>query len=262
MFAHRLSVRAGELGSQGADALVELLYLGLAQDGAGSLVLQSLHQGREEVDVLRLDRSQLVVVLGQDKGGGRRGRGRLRRLLLQRGRMFPLLFLHVGQGGGNGSLQFDIILLFLDLWHRLLEDARSLRLQLRLSHVASARVTFDFVQTHLQGSLQVFVEAIVDSRVARLHGRGRSRPRAREGSTAGTLERDRGRACLVHESGVAAIVDADGLHDTQMWQGDGLARAGATEDVSAVSAVMLAIREAKGVAAPHAHIRVRPFWRL
>jgi len=46
-----------------------------------------------------------------------------------------------------------------------------------------------------------------------------------------------------------------------MRKGYGLARTGSTEDVSTVTAMMLAIGEGEGCSAAHAHVGVDPFWR-
>jgi hypothetical protein len=62
---------------------------------------------------------------------------------------------------------------------------------------------------------------------------------------------------------VAAIVDAHRFHDTKMWQWYALGRAGAAEDVPAITAVVLAVREGEGGSASHADVRVGPFrWLL
>jgi hypothetical protein len=70
MLAHRLAISTRKLRPQFANALVQLLYLWLSQDGTGSLVLQSVHKSREEVDVLGFDGGQFVVTLRRDKRRG------------------------------------------------------------------------------------------------------------------------------------------------------------------------------------------------
>ena len=61
---------------------------------------------------------------------------------------------------------------------------------------------------------------------------------------------------------MAAIIYAHRVHDAKMRKGYGLARTGSTEDVSTVTAMMLAIGEGEGCSAAHAHVGVDPFWRL
>ena len=61
---------------------------------------------------------------------------------------------------------------------------------------------------------------------------------------------------------VAAVVDAYGVHDAKVGKGNAVARAGATEDVATVPAVVLAVREGKGGATSHANVRVGPLWGL
>lgn len=68
---HGLTQRSRQFRAELADALVQLLYLRFAQDCSGGLVLEAVHERREEVDVLGLDVGQLVLVLGHDKWLGR-----------------------------------------------------------------------------------------------------------------------------------------------------------------------------------------------
>lgn len=61
---------------------------------------------------------------------------------------------------------------------------------------------------------------------------------------------------------MAAVIDAYGVHDAKVGKGNVVARAGAAEDVATVAAVVLAVREGKGGATPHANVRVGPLWGL
>lgn len=54
MLAHSFAVRPGQLWSQGANALVQLLDLRFTKDRAWRLVLEPVHKRREQVDVLHL----------------------------------------------------------------------------------------------------------------------------------------------------------------------------------------------------------------
>lgn len=61
---------------------------------------------------------------------------------------------------------------------------------------------------------------------------------------------------------MAAIVYAHRLQDAKMRQWYAIARAGATEDVTTVSAVVLAVRKCEGVPTSHADVGVGPLGRL
>jgi hypothetical protein len=65
-------------------------------------------------------------------------------------------------------------------------------------------------------------------------------------------------ARLFGKSGVASIVDADGLEDAQVGEGYHLGRTLTAEDVSAVSTVVLSVGEGEAFSAAHADIRVGP----
>lgn len=64
VFAHGLAIRPGELWSEGANAFIQFLNLGLAKNSAWWLVLESVHKRREEVDIFHLNRCQLVLAVG------------------------------------------------------------------------------------------------------------------------------------------------------------------------------------------------------
>jgi hypothetical protein len=91
VLAHRLSVCPCQLWSQRTDAFIQLLELRFTQDGTRWLVLQAVDKSSEQVDVLSFDRCEFVVGLGYVST--RRARCVL--LLLEVGRVFLLLFLHV-----------------------------------------------------------------------------------------------------------------------------------------------------------------------
>jgi hypothetical protein len=63
---------------------------------------------------------------------------------------------------------------------------------------------------------------------------------------------------LVGEFGIAAVVDSNGCENSQMREGDGLGGALLVEAVSAISTMMLAVREREGCSASHTDVRVRP----
>lgn len=66
---------------------------------------------------------------------------------------------------------------------------------------------------------------------------------------------------LVGQSCIAAIVDTDGLQDTQVWQGNRLARTGTAKDISTVTTMMFPVGKGEAFAATHAHIGINPFRR-
>jgi hypothetical protein len=65
-------------------------------------------------------------------------------------------------------------------------------------------------------------------------------------------------ARLFGKSGVASIVDADGLEDAQVGEGYHLGRTLTAEDVSTVSAVVLSVGEGEAFSAAHADIGIGP----
>ena len=70
--------------------------------------------------------------------------------------------------------------------------------------------------------------------------------------------RYRSTARLLSKPGVASIVDADGLQDAEVGQGYRLGRTLTTEDVSAVSTVVLAVGKGKAFSAAHTDVGVGP----
>ena len=55
MLTHRLAVRPRELRTKGADAFVELLDLRFAENSTWRLVLETVNESSEEIDVLSFD---------------------------------------------------------------------------------------------------------------------------------------------------------------------------------------------------------------
>ena len=72
MLAHRLTIASCQLRAKSANAVIQLLNLRLSEDRSRWLVLQSVDESGEEMDILCFHRAQLVRILGQR--GARRGR--------------------------------------------------------------------------------------------------------------------------------------------------------------------------------------------
>ena len=117
MLAHSLAVRPRELRPERTDTLVELLNLGFTQDRPCWLVLQAVHQGGEQVDVLSLHWSQFVIVLLCDvvrwRGTTRAPRG----LLFECHGVLLLLLFHIRQRRSDRSFELCVVLLLGNLWH-------------------------------------------------------------------------------------------------------------------------------------------------
>jgi hypothetical protein len=64
VFAHGLTICPGELGSERTNAFIQFLDLGFAKNSAWWLVLEPVHECREEVDVFHLNGCQLVLTVG------------------------------------------------------------------------------------------------------------------------------------------------------------------------------------------------------
>lgn len=64
MLAHCFAICPSELGSQRSDAFVQFLNLWFAKNRSWWLVLESVHKGREQVDVLHFDWCQFVLIVG------------------------------------------------------------------------------------------------------------------------------------------------------------------------------------------------------
>ena len=151
VFAHCLSIRAGELWSEGADRIVKLLDLGFAQNSPGWLRLEAVHQSSKKVDVFGFNRGELIIVLGKRESRGRGRASDVGGLLLEGGRMSLLLLLHICERGGNRGLEIFIFLL------RNLGNRRGLLIRLRFGVFrrlrVTTRVTLYFLQAHSQSPL-------------------------------------------------------------------------------------------------------------
>jgi len=176
MLAHRLPVGPRQLRSQSANAVIELLDLRLAQDGSGGLRLESVDQRREEVDILRLDRRELIVVLGERKWGSGGSATDIRSLLLQYSSVSLLLLLHISKRRRDRRLQIVVVVLqgFGCLWGPPIRLWRARGEPIGYRRSVSPRVALDFLQAHCKRLLQVFVEPIIDPCIARLHVRAPS----------------------------------------------------------------------------------------
>jgi len=64
VLAHGLTVSPSELRSERTNAFIQFLDLRFAKNSAWWLVLEPVHKGREEVDVLHFDGCQLVLIVG------------------------------------------------------------------------------------------------------------------------------------------------------------------------------------------------------
>lgn len=213
-------------------------------------MLKAFHQSSEETDVLGLGRAKLVVV---PRWYRYRSTVRRRRLLLELGRMLLLLLLHISQRCRDGSLQVRILFLLI------LSTVGRFRLDLRLGDIACCGVCLDLLQTHFQCSLEICVEAVLypcapglERALIQRLGRLCSVKASRHG----------GSPVLVRKFGVASIIHAHGLHYSKVGKSKVLAGAGATEDASAVAAVVLSVGKGKGGAASQADVGISPLGGL
>lgn len=121
-------------------------------------------------------------------------------------------------------------------------------------------VALHLFQAHGERFLKILVENLIDPGITGLHGgcasvlvrKRRDRRRALRSTKASFR-------AFVCELGVAAVIDADGLHDSQVRQRQSFGRALLVEAVAAVSAVVFAVGEGERSPASHTDVRVGPF---
>lgn len=183
-----------------------------------------------------------------------------------------LLLLHILQARGDSRLEICVFLLRITLRGSGFARAVHVRLwlgggKLRPRHVSCSCMAFAVFQAHLQGTLQVSIEAVLgDSSAPGLHplwrggaAHARGLPQA-PFATCWAL-RAWSSSALFRQLHVAAVVHAHGLHDAQVWQGQVLARTGAAEDAAAVSTVVLAVGKSEFLATAQADVTVGPLGR-